>query len=270
MAVELIDTHCHLTSRELLPRREAVVAEAVAAGVTRMITVACTPAEAEVVFGVPELGEHVWAAVGVHPHEAGRLDPGEIETLPALWRRPGVVAAGEMGLDYHYDFSPRDVQQSVFKRQLDLAAETDLPLVIHAREAHDDIVRLLLAHGYAGRPVVFHCFSGDADEAAELWSHGWRTSFTGIVTFRKATAVRQAMLASPRDQLMFETDAPYLSPEPVRRMRPNEPKNVAHTIRFAAEALGVPFELLARTTTANALRFFRLDPPDRANGFEDG
>ena len=256
MPVELFDTHCHLTFKELLGRREQVIADAVGAGVSRMITVACSPGEFEAALATRRMHERLWVAAGVHPHEAGRVGDDDLNRLAAVWREPGVVAAGEMGLDYHYDFSPRDVQQTVFHRQLDLAAATGLPLVIHCREAHDDAVRILIEHGYTGKPVVFHCFSGTSDEAAELRAHGWWTSFTGIITFKNASAPRQACAETPADQLMFETDAPYLSPEPVRRMRPNEPQHLAHTVRFAATLRGQPFASLAEVSTANAVRFF--------------
>jgi TatD DNase family protein len=163
-----------------------------------------------------------------------------------------------MGLDYYYDFSPRPVQQDVFVRQLRLARQLGLPIVIHCRDAHVDVVRILLDEGYAGRRVVFHCFSGNCDEAAELRSHGWRASFTGIVTFGKSLEMQRVCAATPRDEIMFETDSPYLSPEPVRRMRPNEPANLVHTVRFAAELRSESFETLAAVGTANANRFFGL------------
>lgn len=257
---ELFDTHCHLTSEPLVQRTDDVIASAVQASVTRLIQVACVPEdwEAALALHARHLGR-LWVAAGIHPHEASRIDDAKFDRLAELWRQPGVVACGEMGLDYHYDFSPRPVQRTVFARQLDLARNFDLPIVIHSREAHPDVVQLLLDHGYAGRRVVFHCFSGTRDQAAELWSHGWWTSFTGTVTFSKSIEQQAACAAAADDQLIFETDAPYLSPEPVRRMRPNEPANLVHTVRFAASLRGVPFEMLAEQSTRNALRFFDLE-----------
>jgi TatD DNase family protein len=131
--------------------------------------------------------------------------------------------------------------------------------VIHCREAHEDTVRILLEHGYRGKRVVFHCFSGTPEEAGELRDNGWWTSFTGIITFKKSQPQQEALAQTPLDQLMFETDCPYLSPEPVRRMRPNEPKNIIHTVRFAAMLRGDTFEHLAETSTRNATAFFSLD-----------
>ncbi len=259
MPIELIDTHCHLTSGELYPHARRVVQAAHEANVSRMITVACRADEAETALQLraDEPGVHV--ACGIHPHEAGRTNEAELARLRDLWRREGVLAAGEMGLDYHYDFSPRDAQQRVFEKQLEMAAATSLPVVIHCREAQADVIRLLDKHGFSGRRVVFHCFSGSAQEAVEIRGHGWRTSFTGLITFKNAAGPQQALVETPLEQLMFETDSPYLSPEPVRKMRPNEPRNVVHTVRFAAMLRGMTFEEMAELSTSSARTFFTLD-----------
>ncbi|HOW70865.1 MAG TPA: TatD family hydrolase [Phycisphaerae bacterium] len=258
--MELFDTHCHLSFADLAARAGEVVAGAIAAGVTRFITVASGSQEACTAIGLRQRHTHLWVAAGIHPHEAGKADPEEFARLAALWKeRPEIVAAGEIGLDYHYDFSPRDVQRSVFMRQLELARTTGLPIIIHSREAHGDAVRILLDQGYAGRRVVFHCFSGTPEQAVELRSHGWWTSFTGVITFKKADVSRRVCVETPVDQLMFETDSPYLSPEPVRGMKPNEPRNLPHTVRFAAELRGMELDDLAAASTANAERFFGLD-----------
>ncbi|MGQ9652240.1 MAG: TatD family hydrolase [Phycisphaerae bacterium] len=256
MICKLFDTHCHLTFEDLYPRRRQVIADAAAAGVTRMITVACVPNEWETALAMQSEFPIVWVAASVHPHEACKVGAGDVDELARIWGRPSVVAAGEMGLDYHYDFSPRQVQQSVFERQLELAWDTGLPLVIHCREAHDDVVRLLEKHGYRGKPVVFHCFGGGPDEAADLRSRGWWVSFSGILTFKKARQAQAACAETPIDQILFETDAPYLSPEPVRNKRPNEPAHIAHTVRFAAQLRGEAFDTLAAASTANAVKLF--------------
>lgn len=260
MPIELFDTHCHLTFKGLRDRCEQVIADAVGAGVSRMVTGVCDLNEMQAARRCRSVYEKLWIAVGIHPHEAQKVSPDDLQAIAELWRtEPGVVAAGEMGLDYHYDFSPRDVQRDVFCRQLELAAETQLPVVIHCREAHEDVVRILNQHGYVGRRVVFHCFSGTQDEAAKLRANGWWTSFTGIVTFKNAALLQEVCVETPADEIMFETDAPYLSPEPVRKVRPNEPKHLTHTVQFAARLRGASFESLAETSTANALRFFGLD-----------
>lgn len=257
--METVDTHCHLTAPALAGKADDVIARATEAGVRRLINVACTAAEWSAALELQQRHAGcVWTVAGIHPHEAAEATDEQCARLAEIWRTPGVVGCGEMGLDYHYDFSPRDVQQAVFARQLEMAHDLDLPIVIHCREAHDDVVRSLLAADYARRRVVFHCFSGTPAEAAELRSHGWWVSFTGIITFAKSAEQRQACAETPPDRLMFETDAPYLSPEPVRKMRPNEPMNLVHTVRFAAHLRDEPPEQLAASSTAAACQFFRL------------
>jgi len=258
MSAAIIDTHCHLTFNSLYERRGQVIAAAAAAGVTRMIEVACTPDDLEPALQLRrEFPQQVLLAAGIHPHEAGKVAGEDLERFARLWHEDKkIVAVGEIGLDYHYDFSPREVQQTVFRRQLDLSAGTLLPIVVHCRKAHGDVVRILKEHGYVGRRVVFHCFSSSPEQAAELRSLGWWTSFTGVVTFKNAKYTQQACAETPADMLMFETDCPYMTPEPIRKVRANEPQYLAHIVRFAAALRGTSFEALAEQTTANALRFF--------------
>ena len=260
MVPELVDTHCHLTFRPLADRIETVLADARRAGVTRLITVACSPGELDAALQLARAHERIWVAAGIHPHEAAKVDDAELERIARAWRDdPLLVAAGEMGLDYHYDFSPRPCQQRVFTRQLELAADAGLPVVIHSREAHDDTVRILKACGYVGRPVVFHCFSGTAEQASELAANGWRVSFTGVLTFRNAEETRRVCAATPPEKILLETDSPYLAPEPVRKIRPNVPAHLTHIARFAADMLGLPYEAMAEASTAAAVEFFGLD-----------
>jgi TatD DNase family protein len=261
MRPTLFDTHCHLTSKGLFERRQQVIADAVAAGVTRMVEIACTPADLGPAMQLRrEFSGQVLIGAGIHPHEAGKVTDADIERFARLWHEEGgVVAVGEIGLDYHYDFSPRDVQRAVFRKQLELAAEVSLPIVVHSREAFEDTVQILKDGGCAGRRVVFHCYGGTARQAAELRELGWWTSFTGVLTFRNAEGLRQAFLETPIKMLMFETDCPYMTPEPIRHVRPNEPRYLVHTVRFAAELRGMSFEELAEVSTANAVRFFGLD-----------
>ncbi len=256
--MELIDTHCHLSCDEIASQWPGVRERALAAGVRRMITVGTTPADARqcLVLAAGEPG--VFVAAGVHPHQAGEFAGSDLAELGELWRHPRVVACGEMGLDYHYDFAERGAQRAVFERQLALAAPSGKPIVIHKREATDDTIAVLRSAGYEGRRVVFHCFTGTAAEAKRIRAGGWRTSFTGVVTFRNAAEVQQAARECPDAELMVETDAPYLSPVPVRNLRPNEPAHVLHTVRFLAELRGVALEALAELTTRNAVSFFGL------------
>jgi TatD DNase family protein len=204
-----------------------------------------------------EYPDCVRAVIGFHPHEAMKVTDDGLAAMNELLDHPSVVGFGEMGLDYHYDFSPPEVQQRVFARQLAMASKRDLPVVIHSREAFEDTARLLIHHGFARRPVVFHCFTGSAEEAGIAAGHGWRVSFTGIVTFRNSRWLQEIARDYPADQLMIETDSPYLSPEPVRSKRPNEPAFLVHTARFLAELRGIPFGRLAEQTSRNTLEFYR-------------
>ncbi len=256
---ELFDTHCHLTCPELLTQVGAVIEQALAAGVTRILNVACSPGEWA---SAVELAEHypgkIWLAAGIHPHEAAKVTPADLEGLARMLARPDVLAAGETGLDFHYDFSPRDVQGEVFRAQLRLAAAASRPVIIHAREAHQEVVDMLVEEGFTGRPVVFHCYSGDAAQAEELRGRGWRVSFTGIITYKNAAAQLQAAVAAPLGEVMFETDAPYLSPHPLRKVFPNVPAHLVHTVEFAAKARGQSSDELAAASTRNAMSFFAI------------
>lgn len=253
----LIDSHCHLTAPPLRMNLEAVLSRAQAAGVSHAISIGTDAADVRAVLELAQSRPEVFAAAGVHPHEAGKMSPGWLDELEALARDPRVVAVGETGLDYHYDFADRRTQRTVFEAELGLAERLGKPVIIHCREAHADAVAAL-----AGVPrlagVVFHCFTGTRREAAEILDRGWWLSLTGVVTFKNAGELREAARMVPDSRLMVETDAPYLSPEPVRSVRPNEPAFVAHTARRLAEARGVRYEQFVAQTRANTIRFFRL------------
>ena len=255
----LIDTHAHLTFPELSEQVADVLARCDEAGVDRVVTIGTDLADAREAIALAQRHPtRISAAGGFHPHEAGKVTDEDIAAMAELWAGSDIVAFGEMGLDYHYDFADRQVQKDVFAHQIELAKPHDRPLIIHCREAFPDLVPILLAHGFADRRVVFHCFTGTADEAAVLAAHGWRLSFTGIVTFKGSTELQSIARAYPTDALMVETDSPYLSPVPVRSKRPNEPANVAHTARFLAELRGVAYEQLVEQTSHNARAFFGL------------
>jgi TatD DNase family protein len=236
----LVDSHCHLDGEQFNADRAEVIARARAAGVETLVAIGLQPA-----LDLADSDAGIYAVVGVHPHEAAK-STGE-ETAPLL-SHPKVVAVGEIGLDYHYDFAPRDVQRAVFERQLKIARSAGLPVVIHTREAWDDTVAILKQHG-PGRGI-FHCFSGGPAEAEEALALGYHLSFSGILTFPKAEEIRQAALLAPLDRLLVETDAPYLAPIPFRGKR-NEPAYVVHTARRLAELRGLPLDELAAVTTAN-------------------
>ncbi len=255
----LIDTHCHLTDPGLLAQHADVLARAAAAGVTRMVTVATSPADWDAASSLVAASDRLYMAAALHPHKAGQFAPGLIEALEAVQARPKVLAVGEIGLEYHYDFSPRDRQHEVFAAQLHLARRLKRPVIVHSREAMADTLAILDEQGMADWPLVFHCFTSGPAEAREVLRRGWYISLAGVVTFKSAGDVREAAKLVPPDRLLFETDSPYLTPEPVRRVRPNEPSYVVHTARFLAQLRGVRYEDLAAACWANAHRFFGLD-----------
>src|SRR3954462_15554452 len=246
------DQHCHLPADP--GEAAALVTEAAAAGVTRLVTVGTTVAHSRAAIAVARAADGVWATAGVHPHDA----TDGIDGLDALLREPEVVAVGECGLDHHYDHSPRDVQREVFAQQIALAHAHDLPLVIHTREAWDDTFAIL-ASSRVPRRVVFHCFTGGPDEARRALDVGAYLSFSGIVTFPKADDVRAAAALCPDDRLLVETDSPYLTPVP-HRGTPNRPAFLTLVGEAIGNLKGASAEEMARLTWANA---------DRAYGFGD-
>ena len=255
----LFDSHAHLTDPGLLGKVDDVLARCDEAGVDEIVTIGMNLEDSRGAVGLAErYPGRIYATSGIHPHEAGRVSDFDIDGVAALWDHPAVVAIGEIGLDYHYDFADRTVQRAVFSRQLELAVLKDLPLVIHCREAFDDVSALLCECGFEGRPVVFHCFSSGAEEAERLERRGWRLSFTGVVTFPKSTDIQEVARTYPADRLMLETDAPYLSPIPLRG-KPNEPAYLAHTARFLAELRGESYEAIVEATARNTSDFFALN-----------
>lgn len=255
----LIDSHAHLTYPDFAGRIEEVLTRCDAAGVEQIISIGTSLADARSAVALAQrFPDRIRPAAGFHPHHADGVGDDDFRSMAELWDDPRVVAFGEMGLDYHYDLADRVNQKRVFARQLDLAASRDRAIIIHAREAHDDVEAMLVDHGFAGRRVVFHCFTGTRAEAERIAARGWRISFTGIVTFPKTRELQEIARAFPADQLMVETDSPYLSPVPVRSMKPNEPCNVAHVARFLAGLRGVAYEELVATTNANTRAFFGL------------
>ncbi len=259
----LIDTHCHLTSPELRSAVATVLARAAAAGVARVLTVATDPTDLAAALELAAAHPTVGVIAGIHPHEAGRCGAADLDALAAALEADAagarrIVAVGETGLDYHYDFAPRPRQEEVFRAQLRLASERGLPVVIHARESEDRVCEILAEYPQLAGRVVFHCFSADERVAARALALGCSFSFTGVVTFRKADTIRAAARSLPPERILLETDAPWLSPEPHRKVRPNEPALLVHTARSLAQVRGESFETLAATTTANARRFFGL------------
>ena len=258
----MIDTHCHLTSRHYEGRVDQVLADARAAVVRGAITVATTSDDARAALKLARKHENVWSTAGVHPlHSDEAID---WEVIRRAGEDPKCVAWGELGLDNHYDRPPRAVQDRVLEEQLAHLAQwktegLDKPIVVHCREAFDDLIPVLRDSAFAPEQFVFHCFTGDEEDAKKVLDFGGWISFTGVVTFRNAPEVAAAAKLVPRDRIMVETDAPFLSPEPVRTVRPNEPKYVVHIGRFIAELRGEDPGAFERQLDANAERFFGID-----------
>lgn len=264
----LVDSHCHLDDRQFAADREAVIERARNAGVSQMLTIGTGdgPPDLGVAVRVAEEYPFVYATVGVHPHNAAQASADTIKELRELVRHPKVVALGEIGLDYHYDFSPRDVQKKMFVEQLALAREAERPIIIHTREAWEDTFELLEEHWTSsGLPCVMHCFTGGPEEAKRSLELGFHLGFGGIVTYPKATGVHEAAQLTPLDRLLVETDAPYLAPAPHRGKR-NEPAYVVKTAQRVAELRGESFEEIARATTENFLRVFPRASQQGAHG----
>ena len=257
--MKLIDTHCHLADGKLMQDAAAVLQRAGDSGVAGVICAAGDLREAEKAVQLARRFENVFCMAGVHPHEAKSAPPTYIEQIEQLLAEKKCVALGEIGLDYHYDFSPRDVQRRVFAEQLALTGRVAVPVVIHTREAFKDTMSILSESGVEGSRVIFHSFTGGPAEAREVLDFGATLSFSGIATFSKSDPIRAAAVLAPDDRILIETDSPYLSPEPVRKMKINEPANVVHVARSLAELRRVDPETFAAQTTANAIRVFHLD-----------
>lgn len=258
--MNITDSHCHLTDKRLHGDVQAVLDRARAAGVNRFVTVGCGPADAAAAVELADRFDDVWAAAGIHPHDAKDYSEQAFEQIESLLVRPRVVALGEIGLDYHYDFSPRPPQLAAFEAQLRHAHRLGLPVIIHCREAVDDALELigrLRSEGVSIRGV-FHCYTGTPDEAVRVLDAGFLISLAGMVTFKKSVELQQVARLVPADHLMVETDAPYLSPESVRKVRPNEPAFVAHTLKFLADLRGEDASQLAASTAANSAGLFGL------------
>ncbi len=242
--------------------RSEVIERAWDAGLSAVITVGVgeTLAGIQAAVDLADRHERVFATVGVHPHDAQRLEPDWYDHIRRLARHRRVVGIGETGLDYHYMHSPGEVQRDAFERFLRLGHETDLPVVVHTREADEETLAVLrAARDERGEPLcgVVHCFSGDYPLAREVLDLGLHISFTGVITFPKAGPLREVLKRIPIEKVLVETDCPYLSPAPFRGKR-NEPARVVHVAETVAEVYGRPVEEVARITTENTVRLFRL------------
>lgn len=255
----LVDTHAHLHDSAYASDRAAVVARAVAAGVTRLVCVGTDLPSCRQTLEVSELHAGVFAALGVHPHEASQLDAEALAELRTLAGQPKVVAIGEIGLDYYRDRSPQGDQREAFHAQLALAGELGLPVIVHDREAHAEVMATLRqwVQDYPGARGVLHCFSGDEAMARAAIALGFCISFAGPLTYPNAARLPQLAASLPLEWLLVETDCPYLTPAPLRGQR-NEPANLALVAERLAALRGLTLAEVAEATTANAIRLFGL------------
>src|SRR5260370_21000338 len=253
----VIDTHCHLADAKFRDDVEAVIERATAAGVNQLITVgAIGPIENDrITVEIAERHENIFAAVGIHPHDAKDCSPERISQIRALAASKKVVAIGETGLDFHYMHSPREAQEASMRSHLILADETDLPIVIHCRDAEDRLVEIVRETGLPRRGGVIHCFTGNVGAAREFLALGFYISFSGILTFKNSAPIRAAAALVPDDRVMVETDAPYLAPEPYRCRR-DQPAYVQRTLDILANLRGVDAASLGTQVLANAARLF--------------
>jgi TatD DNase family protein len=255
----LVDSHCHLDFPDFAPEREAVIARAFAAGIGTMLTICTRLDQFAGVEAIAESHPRIWCSVGAHPHEAADHAGLLIDQLIALAAHPRVVGIGETGLDFHYDLSPRDVQEQVFRTHIAASHATGLPLIVHAREADGEIAAILADE--KPPPGVLHCFTGGRALAEAAVTLGFYISISGIVTFRNAEDLRAIVRDLPLDRLLVETDAPYLAPVPYRGKR-NEPAFVTATAAAVAALKGIEPEALAAATTENFFQLFaKATPP---------
>jgi TatD DNase family protein len=252
-----VDSHAHIDDPRFDEDRPAMLQRARDAGIHCILTIGNGKGPDDMGCGIPYAEEHDWiySSVGVHPHDASKVQEQHYDVISQLAKHQKVVAIGEMGLDYYYDNSPRDVQCDVFGRQLEIAAELDKPIIVHTREADSDTETILKSFPHLRG--VLHCFTSSRELAEFAVENGWMISFSGIVTFQTAQPLVEIARSIPSDRILIETDCPYLAPVPHRGKR-NEPAFVADTARFLAQARGVDVAELARETTANFTRLFSI------------
>jgi len=265
----LIDSHCHLDFPDFAPERDEIVARARGAGVSPMITISTRMRRFEEIYALTQAYEDVFCSAGTHPHYASEEKDVPLEDIVAAAGREKVVAIGEAGLDYHYDFSAVEDQKAGFRRHIEAARQTGLPLVIHSREAEEDTAAILEDEMAKGAfSAVLHCYTSGPDLARRGLALGLYVSFSGVLTFKKSDELREIAATVPMDRVLVETDAPYLAPMPYRGKR-NEPAYVRYTAKVLADVKGVSEDEIARVTTENVHRLFSRLPRDAARAPAD-
>ena len=262
--MELIDSHAHIDGPQFADDRDAMLSRARAAGISTILAIGTGPGPEKLDAALPYAESHNWiyTTVGIHPHDAKEVTPDHLDTLAALSKHPKVIAWGEIGLDYFYDHSPRDVQERVFRQQMELAQAANLPIIIHCRDAWDVCLRLLdEAWKPTGLGGILHCFTSTLDHAQKGLDLGFLISFTGNISYPKAQNIRDVAKALPLSNILIETDSPYLAPQPHRGKR-NEPAYVVEVAKALANVRDLGLPEIAAKTTENFRRFFRLTRPD--------
>jgi TatD DNase family protein len=263
MVMELIDSHAHIDFPHFADDRDAMLQRAREAGVQALLAVGTGPGPEKLDAALPYAEQHDWiyTSIGIHPHEAKQATPQHFDQLARLAQHPKVIAWGEIGLDYFYDHSPRDVQANVFRTQMELAQAAKLPIIIHCRDAWDDCLALIEQHWKpTGLGGILHCFTSTLDHAKRGLDMGFLISFAGNSTYPKAQAIRDVARELPLDHILVETDAPFLAPQPFRGKR-NEPAYVAEVAKTLASVRDLPAEEIAATTASNFRRFFGIAAP---------
>ena len=253
----IFDTHAHYDAEQFASDREAVLTALPAAGVGLVVDPGCDVASSREAAALAERFDHVYAAAGIHPEDCAGCTDADFDAIRELCRREKVVAVGEIGLDYYWkENPPRDFQEQVFRRQIELALELDLPVIIHDREAHGDSLRIVL--DYPGLRGVFHCFSGSPEMAQELLKRGWYLGFDGPITYKNAKRAPEVAAITPMDRIVIETDAPYMAPVPFRGKR-NDSRLLPYVVEKLAEWKGVTPEKMTDITWQNGKRLFGLE-----------
>ncbi len=265
--MELIDSHAHIDNPQFSDDRDPMLARARAAGVSTLLAIGTGPGPQQLDAALPFAEAHDWiyTTVGIHPHDAKEVTPAHLQTLESLAKHPKVVAWGEIGLDYFYDHSPRDIQEKVFRDQMELARAAKLPIIIHCRDAWDDCLRILEdAWKPTGLGGILHCFTSTLGHAQRGLDLGFLISFTGNLSFPKAQSIRDVAKALPLSDLLIETDSPYLAPQPFRGKR-NEPSYVLEVAKALANVRNLELSETAAATSENFRQFFRLSRPDASS-----
>jgi len=255
--LRLVDSHCHLQDKAFKNDLDAVIHEAGEAGVRTFLVPGTSIDDSIAALDLAEKYKGVYAAAGIHPHDSSRVSSNWREELKSLTLNKKAVAIGEIGLDYHYDFSPRDIQKEIFRAQIEIAIETGLPMVIHTRKSMEDTFQILDETGGWKAGGVFHCFPGSLAEAEYVITKGFHISYTGVVTFKNSQNTREIVKKIPIEKLLLETDSPYMAPEPFRGKRCH-PALLIHTARIISEIKNLPIEKIGETTSDNFARLFKL------------